>query len=152
MARRMKLAEEVAGLSQRVDRLDQHVGKLDQRVGKLDQRVDRFEARVDERFEAVDKRFDAVDKRFDAIDTRFEGVDLRLDELRRHFDVVAEASRDDFRNLYDLFQVHMQRMEERTDTLTVTLRAEMKLGYDALDSRVTVLERKAPAGRHRRRP
>ena len=127
MARRMKLSEEVAGLSQRVD--------------GLGDRIDRFEARVDERFEAVDKRFEAVDKRFDEVDKRFDSIDLRLDELRRHFDVIAEASRGDFRNLYDLFQAHMQRMEGRMDTLAVALRSEMKLGYGALDSRVTVLER-----------
>ena len=108
MASRTKLAEEVAGLSQRVDR---------------------FTARVEE---------------------RFDGVDLRIEELRRHFDVIAEASRDDFRNLYDLVQAHMARMDARTDTLEVRLRAETKLGYDALDSRVTVLERKAPAEKHRR--
>ncbi|MBF8299984.1 MAG: hypothetical protein HW394_354 [Acidobacteria bacterium] len=131
----MKLSEEVAGLSQ-------HVDGFGQRVDTLDQRIDRFEARVDERFEAVDKRFDGVDKRFDR-------VDLRLDELRLRFDVIAEASRDDFRNLYDLFQAHMQRMEARTDTLAVTLRAEMTLGYDALDSRVTLLEREDQPGRRR---
>lgn len=123
MARRMKLSEDVAGLSERVD--------------KLDRRFDRFEARVDERFNAVDERFD--------------GVDVRFDELRRHFDVIAETSRDDFRNLYDLFQAHMHRMEARTDTLAVTLRGEMKLGYDALDSRVTVLERNDQPGHRRTR-
>ena len=123
MARRMKLSEDVAGLSERVD--------------KLDRRFDRFEARVDERFNAVDERFD--------------GVDVRFDELRRHFDVIAEASRDDFRNLYDLFQAHMHRMEARTGTLAVTLRGEMKLGYDALDSRVTVLERNDQPGHRRTR-
>jgi replicative DNA helicase len=130
MARRMKLSEDVAGLSERVD--------------KLDRRFDRFEARVDERFNAVDERFNAVDERFD-------GVDVRFDELRRHFDVIAETSRDDFRNLYDLFQAHMHRMEARTDTLAVTLRGEMKLGYDALDSRVTVLERNDQPGHRRTR-
>ena len=35
----------------------------------------------------------------------------------------------------------MQRMESCTDTLAVDVRAEMKLGYDALDSRVSLLER-----------
>ena len=140
MARRMTLSGEVAGLSQRVD--------------KLDQRVDRFETRVGERFEAIDKRFDAIDQRFDRfkakVDKRFEAVDVRFDDLKRQLDVIAEASRDDFRNLYDLFQAHMQHMEARTGTLAVSLRAEMTLGYDALDSRVTVLERRAPTVKRRR--
>ena len=139
MARRMKLAEEVAGLSKRVGKLDQRVGKLDQRVGKLDQRVDKLDQRVDK----LDQRVDRFEAR---VDERFDAVDVRFDELRCHFDVIAEASRDDFRNLYDLFQAHMHRMEARTDTLAVTLRGEMKLGYDALDSRVTVLERNDQPG------
>ena len=118
---------------------------LRQRLDGLVDRVDRFEVRVDERFEAIDRRFDAVDARFDAVDARF-------DELRRHFDVVAEASRDDFRNLYDLFHAHMQRMEAGMTELAVNLRAEMKLGYAASDSRITVLERNARPGRKRTPP
>ena len=119
----MQLSEGPAGLSQRID--------------GLVIRVDRFEARVDERFEAIDRRFDAVE--------------ARLDELRRHFDLVAEASRDDFRKLYDLFHGHVQRMEAGVNELAVTLRAEMKLGYAALDSRITIPERNARPRRKRTR-
>lgn len=98
-------------------KLSEHMTALGQRLDRLEVRFERFEAKVDERF----------------------------DELRRHFDVIAEASRDDFRNLYDLLQAHMARTDVRIDTSTVDLRAEMKLGYGALDSRVTVLERSEQA-------
>ena len=102
---------------------------LSQRVTALEERLERFEHRVDDRFDAVDKRFD---------------------ELRRHFDVIAEAARDDFRNLYDLVEAHMVHTDGRSDALATDLRAEMKLGYTALDTRVAALER-AKRSRKRRR-
>ena len=144
----MKLAQQVAGLSQRVDGLSLRVDGLGERIDSLDQRVDRFEARVEERFEAIDKRFDTVDRRFDRLEV---SVDVRFDDMKRHSDVIAEASRDDFRNLYDLVQAHMERVDARTGTLAVSLRAEMKLGYDALDSRVTLIEQNDQPGRRRPR-
>ena len=137
----MTLSAQVVGLSQRVDGLSQRVDKVDQRLDKLEQRFDRFEARVEERFDAVDRRFD----RFEA------SVDERFNDMKRHSNVIAEASRDDFLNLYDLLQAHMERMDARTDTLAVTLRAEMTLGDDALDSRLTVLERHQQTRRGRTR-
>jgi hypothetical protein len=96
--------------------------KLAQTVARPDQRADPFVARIDARF----------------------------DELKRHVDAIAEGWRDDRRKLHDLFLVYVQRMEERMDTLAVALRAEMKLGYDALDSRVSILERNGQARRRRR--
>ena len=109
---------------------------LSQRVTAIAERLEQFERRVDAQFASVDTRFDAVDQRFD--------------ELRRHFDVIAEASRDDFRNLYDLVQAHMARTDTRVDTLARDLRGEMKLGYTALDNRITALERAKPSRTRRR--
>jgi hypothetical protein len=96
--------------------------KVAEEVAGTDQRVDRFVARLD----------------------------ARCDELKRQVDAIAEGWREDRRKLYDLFLVYVQRTEGRMDTLAAALRSEMKLGYDALDSRVTVLERRAHSGKRHR--
>jgi len=95
--------------------------KLSEEVAGADQRIDPFVARIDARF----------------------------DELKRHADAIAEGWRDDRRKLRDLFLVYVQSMDGRLDALAAALRTEMKMGYDALDSRVTVLERNEQP---RRRP
>ncbi|MBI4263272.1 MAG: hypothetical protein HY657_02755 [Acidobacteria bacterium] len=137
--------------------------RREERVTALEQRIDRFEARVNERFDAIDRRFEAVGQRFEklerridkfearvearftAIEARLDALeqraDARMDEIRRHFDVVSEASREDFRNLYDLLVAQIARTDSRVDTMAAELRAEMRLGDAALDKRITALER-----------
>jgi hypothetical protein len=79
---------------------------------------------VEKRFDGVDQRFDGIDQRFDGIDRRLDGIGGRLDghdgrftemggrfaemdaritdeaaATRRHFDVVAESLRADFKGV-----------------------------------------------------
>jgi hypothetical protein len=60
---------------------------------------------IDSRLAGHDTRFDAVDKRLDGHDTRFVSIETRItteaEDTRRHFDIVAEGLRENFKNVID---------------------------------------------------
>ncbi len=105
--------------------LTEQVIALNGHVERVETRLDRFEARVEERFNLVDARFDQVDAKFAKVDERF-------DDMRRHFEVLTEAMRGDFRNLYDLVFAHMQETSARLN--------DQHADHQSLERRVTVLE------------
>lgn len=98
---------------------------IEERVEGLEVKLERFEVSVDERFNRVDARFDQVDAKFAKVDERF-------DDLRRHFEVLTEAMRGDFRNLYDLVFAHMQETNARLN--------DQHADHQSLERRVIVLE------------
>lgn len=71
----------------------------------IDERLGHFEAKVDERFEQVDKRFA---------------------DQRSHFDSLAEAARDQFRNLYDLMTAQAQKTDDRLNQIETEIRVGMR--------------------------
>jgi hypothetical protein len=66
--------------------------------------------------------------------------DLRemRDELRTHFDVVAESFRAEFRTLHDWVEANVHGLATRIDTVEASHGGRL----DALDGRVTRLERR----------
>ena len=52
-------------------------------------------------------------------------VDTRFDELRRHFDVVAESFKTEFRNLFDWTQTTTSTLGGRLDRLEVDHQARV---------------------------
>lgn len=105
---------------------------IEERVEGLEVKLERFEVSVDERFNRVDAKFDQVDARFDQVDAKFVKVDERFDDLRGYFEVLTEAMRGDFRNLYDLVFAHMQETSARLN--------DQHAEHQSLERRVTVLE------------
>ena len=65
-------------------------------------------------------------------------VDSRFDELKRHFDMVAEQFRTEFNNLFDRAHATTSRLGERVDRLAENHRARL----DAVELRVDALEKR----------
>ena len=87
-----------------------------------------------------------------------EQIRKRFDDLRTHFDIIAEALRDNFNNLYDFVKAQAERTDKRFDdlhkeirTMSMDLRATIKLSYDSLNRRVTRLEQRPKGSEKRRR-
>jgi chromosome segregation ATPase len=112
----------IARLSAKVQRLDKSLNRLTVRVGRLEQSVDRGFKAVDRRFKGVDRRFEAVDGRFEAVDHRFDRIEHTIErsaeETRRHFEVIAESLRDDFRLFADAIARHSERLDQHDARLT----------------------------------
>ncbi|HEY9085504.1 MAG TPA: hypothetical protein VIN40_06170 [Candidatus Tyrphobacter sp.] len=72
--------------------------------------------------ERVDYGFTEVARRFDGNDQRFVGIDQRLGQVDQR---IAQMD---------------YRLNTRIDDLGERLRAEMKVGFDAVDTRLTALE------------
>ena len=119
-------------------RTGDHLKAIDDRLGRLD-------AKVEARFEQVDKRFEEVDKRFEQVDKRFDQIERRRQEDRAHFDVLFEASRDDFRNLYDLVKALGEKTDARFEQLHLELRtnfADIHMLLENHETRLVILERR----------
>ena len=78
--------------------------------------------------------------------------------LCAHIDAFAEESRANFKKLYDFMKAQAERMDKRFDdlereirTMSMDLRATIKLSYDSLNRRVTRLEHRAARSDKRRR-
>ena len=92
-----------------------------------------LEMRVGERFDQVDRRFEQLETR---IDKRFEQIDGTLDNLRRHFDVVNESFKTEFRNLFDWTTTTTSSLGVRLDRLEEDHHTRM----ESVELRVTRLE------------
>ena len=87
---------------------------------------------VDRRFERVDRRFQSVERRLDRIErTMATKADLKRlredmtrsdartrDELRRHFNVVAESLREDLRIFANGIAAHSDRLDRHAVRVT----------------------------------
>jgi len=64
----------------------------------LSGRIDALESRVGDGFDALAVKFDALDAKIDRVEStlRVEMTQMR-DDIRRHFDIIAESLRDDIR-------------------------------------------------------
>ena len=121
----MSLTTQINTLAGRVERIEVRLEHVEGRVESLEERLHRFEVKVDE-------RFDKVDARFDQVDARFAKVDERFDERRRYAEVLTEAMRSDFRNLYELVFAHMQETDARLN--------DQHGDAHSIESRVNVVE------------
>ncbi|HVH29606.1 MAG TPA: hypothetical protein VM818_22815 [Vicinamibacterales bacterium] len=65
----------------------------------------------------MDRRFEAIDRRFVSLESE---IRRQAEETRRHFDVVAESLKDDFRIFADATGVHSGRLDGH-DVLPVRL-------------------------------
>jgi hypothetical protein len=104
-------------------------------VAQLKRSMDARFRTVDKHFQSVDRRFQSVDRRFQAVDRRFARLEREMartrreisrsaEETRRHFDIVAESLRDDFRifadgiaglsERLDKHEIRIARLERRT--------------------------------------
>ena len=121
MARPMSTAERLGLVENRLVSVETRLGSVETRLESVETKVDRLEAKMDSRF----------------------------DDQSRRIDVLIESFHDDFRNLYDF----VQAQAVRTDTQFAEVRAEIKemgdglrgtikVSYDSLDGRVSVLERR----------
>jgi septal ring factor EnvC (AmiA/AmiB activator) len=95
-------------VSKRFDEVDKQFDAVDKRFDDVDKRFDEVDRRfgdVDKRFADVDKRFADVDKHLGENDNRFVSLETRITgeaaKTRRHFDVVAESLRADFKVVID---------------------------------------------------
>jgi chromosome segregation ATPase len=71
--------------------------------------------RLDDLNDKVDRGFERVDKRFEQVDKRFDQVDRRFEQIERRF--------------------------ERVDAEFLTVRGEMKAGFDAVNGRIDSVQR-----------
>jgi hypothetical protein len=74
---------------------------------------------------AMDRRFDRVERAIDRLErTKVDKAEFRkatatsIEETRRHFDVVAEALRDDIRIFADGLASHTDRLEQHETRIT----------------------------------
>ena len=78
---------------------------------------------MDSRFRSVDRRFQSVDRRFRSVESEIRQLRTALarsddrnrrqfKETRRHFDVVAESLRDDFRIFADAIARQSERLDQ----------------------------------------
>jgi hypothetical protein len=71
---------------------------------------------MDTRFRTVDRRFRSVDRRFAQVHREFKLVRREIarqaEETRRHFDMVAESLRDDFRIFADGIAGQSERLDK----------------------------------------
>ncbi|MBI2117523.1 hypothetical protein HYT95_01355 [Candidatus Peregrinibacteria bacterium] len=66
---------------------------------------------IDAKFKSIDGQFESIDERFKSVDVQFKSVDVQFqtvmkyiraeaEETRRHFDVVAEDIKHDFKGAF----------------------------------------------------
>ena len=124
-----------------------HLKAIDDRLDRLDAKIDERFAGVDARFGEVDRRFGEVDKRFVDVDKRFGDIDKRFDEQRAHANALFEASRSDFKNLYDFVKAQAERTDARFDQL----QTEFRTRFTDLQTAITALTPRVrrPGGRRR---
>lgn len=125
MARRMSLTAQISTLDGRVERIEVRLEGVEGRLERVEERVESLEGKL-HRFEVK------VDERFDQVDAKFARVDERFDDMRGYAEVLTEAMRSDFRNLYDLVFAHMQETNARLN--------DQQADHQSLERRVTVLE------------
>lgn len=75
----------------------------------IGEKLDVLEKSVDTRFDSVGGRFDAVDARFAALEAK---VDSTAQDLRRHFDVVAEGLRAGIRLFFESLDAHGSALDD----------------------------------------
>ena len=164
MAIRMRTTDHLKRIDERLDRFEANVDRrfeqVDKRFDQVDERfqqVDKRFEQVDKRFEQVDERFVQVDTRFEQVDKRFERVDTRFDDMRSHYDALAEASRADFKNLYDLIQAQGEKSDSRFNQLQIDLRTmgnDLRAAFtgrlDSHERRIAALESAVRKTRRRR--
>jgi hypothetical protein len=76
--------------------------------------------------------------RFEEVHRRFEEVHRRFEEVHRHIDVLAEAFKSEFANLYDWSQLTTSTLGGRIDTMDRDHGGRLS----TLEHRVTRLEAK----------
>jgi hypothetical protein len=78
--------------------------------------IGELKTHVDERFAGIDRRFQEVDRRFEHIDQRFLDLEKRIAEegvkTRRHFDIVAESFKTEFRLFGERGDADHQQLED----------------------------------------
>jgi hypothetical protein len=97
-----------------------------------------------EMIEFLGRKFDEVDTRFDAIDRRFDVTDAKITDTRRHFDVVAEAMRDQVRLVAEgvsNVEQGLQRFKEEVGAEFAEVKSMIRFSYAELDRRIQLLER-----------
>jgi len=97
------------------------------KVSELKADMDAAFTQVDERFKQVDQRFEQVDRRLEAVDTRLEAMDRRITDegnsTRRHFDVVAEDLKSQFKAVADASAQSERRLASITSESVTLLSA-----------------------------
>jgi Mg2+ and Co2+ transporter CorA len=92
--------------------------------------------------EFIGKKFDEVDRRLDQMVTK-EEMQSQLAETRRHMGVLAEAVRDDVRQLAEGLAETNQRLdrfERKVEGEFVETKAMIRVSYAQLDRRIQELE------------
>ena len=99
-------------------------------------RLEALDRKLEDRFAALDRKLDAgfaaVDTRLEQVDTRFKQIDMRFDTEHSHFQALSEASRSDFKNLYDFVTASAVATNARFDQLDADLATRFADVYAAI--------------------
>ena len=178
MAAPLRVEQRLSALEERMtalERLPDRMDRLDARMDGLGVRMDGLDHRMD----GLDHRMDGLDYRMDGLDHRMDGLDHRMDrleselvqlrtEMRDGFAAVRgeiaagddrvmttlsariEDSRRETRVLHEDVIARFALLGEGLTASNQALVGEMRAMFDAVNSRLTAIENRAPVARRRK--
>jgi len=84
-----------------------------------------------------------IGTKFDKVDQRFEAMEAKIEEARRHMGVLAEAVRDDIRQVAEGLGAtnrRLDRFEQKVETEFAETRAAIRFSYAQVERRILDLE------------
>jgi chromosome segregation ATPase len=116
--------------------------KLDRTAKALDEKLDRTDAKLDRTIERLDRTDAKLDRTIERLDQLDKKLDQGFEEVKRHFEVVAEGMGSQIRMVAEGFVAtneRLDRFEVRVSDQFGGMESMMRLSFSELDRRIQTL-------------